>query len=205
MQGAAARNSKSFGQDQLEVTVMQNHIRAGELSRLKDAVSQIFRLSEALAPLKEAGTDGLLSLYGEWQSGSGDPTLSLARRIYDFRRKRERYFPVDLFAEPAWDILLDLYIFRLEGRRATVKSVCIASGVPQTTALRWINLLIEKDLLERTPDEHDSRVRCISLSDSGFHSIRAMLLAALGKSGGTSGDGIQPNARKAAAGGRDDR
>ncbi|NLR72921.1 MarR family transcriptional regulator [Novosphingobium sp. ERN07] len=180
---------------------MQNHIRAGELSRLKDAVSQIFRLSEALAPLKEAGADGLFSLYDDWQSGAGDPTLSFARRIYDFRRKRERYFPADLFAEPAWDILLDLYIFRLEGRRATVKSVCIASGVPQTTALRWINLLIEKELLDRTQDEHDSRVRCISLSDNGYHAVRAMLLAALGKSGGAPGDTAQSGARVAAAGG----
>jgi hypothetical protein len=176
---------------------MQNSIRPGDLSRLKDAVGQIFRLSEALAPLKEAGTDGLLSLYDEWQSGAGDPTLSLARNIYTFRRKRERFFPDGLFAEPAWDILIDLYILKLEGRRATVKSVCIASGVPQTTALRWINLLIEKDMLERSHDEHDNRVRCISLSENGYHAIRAMLLAAIGKSGGTAGQQPQPDARMA--------
>lgn len=108
-----------------------------------------------------------------------DQTLSLATEIYRFRRKRDDFFRDSLFSDPGWDILLELYRLRLEGRRASVKSVCIASGVPPTTALRWINILISKGLLERTNDLRDHRVRWIALSDEGYGTMREFLLSIL--------------------------
>jgi hypothetical protein len=44
---------------------------------------------------------------------------------------REQFFGPDLFADPAWDILLDLYAARLEQQRVAVSSLCIAAAVPQ--------------------------------------------------------------------------
>ncbi len=40
---------------------------------------------------------------------------ALIREAIKLRRLRDSYFPADLFADPAWDILLDLFAARLEG------------------------------------------------------------------------------------------
>src|SRR3546814_2986047 len=46
------------------------------------------------------------------------------RRMLRQRRMREQYFPADLFADPAWDMLLDLYAARLERQPVSVSSLC---------------------------------------------------------------------------------
>ena len=46
-------------------------------------------------------------------------------------------FGEGLFADPAWDIMLDLFAARIEGKDITVSSAGIAACVPPTTALRW--------------------------------------------------------------------
>src|SRR3954449_7806519 len=60
-------------------------------------------------------------------------------RIFQARRARGRYFPEELFAEPAWDMLLDLLRRELTGRRLSASDLCLAAGVPGTMALRWIS------------------------------------------------------------------
>jgi hypothetical protein len=55
-----------------------------------------------------------------------------------FLRLRSQHFVPALFADPAWDILLDLAAARIDGRMVAVSSLCIAAAVPATTALRWI-------------------------------------------------------------------
>jgi hypothetical protein len=64
--------------------------------------------------------------------------LMLAVAQYDARRKRAEFVPSALLAEPAWDILLDLYIRQAQGKRTTVSSACVGAIVPATTALRWL-------------------------------------------------------------------
>ena len=39
----------------------------------------------------------------------------------------------ELFGEPAWDILLDLYIANVENKPVSVSSACIGSAAPPTT------------------------------------------------------------------------
>ena len=76
-----------------------------------------------------------------------------------------RHFDADLFADPAWDILLDLAAARAERQQVSVTSLCIAAGVPATTALRWIGQMVDADLLVRVSDPHDRRRAYIALSD----------------------------------------
>jgi hypothetical protein len=80
-----------------------------------------------------------------------------ARTLYRERRLRARHFAGDLFAEPMWDMLLDLYIADCERRRITVKSVCIGADVPATTALRHLSWLHEQGLVERLSHPRDAR------------------------------------------------
>lgn len=94
------------------------------------------------------------------------PDPRLIQRIIRQRRLRERYFESELFADPAWDILLDLTAARAEHRRVSVTSLCIAAAVPATTALRWIAQMTEMGILIREQDEEDKRRAFIALSDT---------------------------------------
>jgi DNA-binding MarR family transcriptional regulator len=62
-------------------------------------------------------------------------------------------------------MLLDLTAARAEHTRVSVTSLCIASGVPPTTALRWIGQMTEAGLLQRIEDETDRRRAFITLTD----------------------------------------
>lgn len=94
------------------------------------------------------------------------PDPRLIQRIIRQRRLRARYFEAELFADPAWDILLDLTAARAEHRRVSVTSLCIAAAVPATTALRWIQQMTAMGILVRRSDPEDKRRAFIELSDS---------------------------------------
>jgi hypothetical protein len=93
------------------------------------------------------------------------------------RRLRERFFPADLFADPAWDILLDLAAARREGVKVSVSSLCIAANVPTTTGLRWIKAMVDRGLLLREPDPHDARRAFIILSAQADRAMDACMEA----------------------------
>lgn len=93
------------------------------------------------------------------------PNPRMIRRIIRQRQLRARFFDGDLFADPAWDMLLDLTAARAERSRVSVTSLCIASNVPPTTALRWIGQLTDAGLVQRVEDETDRRRAFIALTD----------------------------------------
>lgn len=107
------------------------------------------------------------------------PDPRLVRRIIRQRQLRMRFFDGDLFADPAWDILLDLTAARVEHKRVSVSSLCIASGVPPTTALRWIGQMTDAGLLARVEDDADRRRAFIALTDKAADAM-ARYFAALG-------------------------
>jgi DNA-binding MarR family transcriptional regulator len=88
-----------------------------------------------------------------------------------------------MFADPAWDILLDLTAARGEHVRVSVTSLCIASGVPPTTALRWIGQMVDTGLLERVEDEEDRRRAFIALTEKAADAM-ARYFAEIGKGSG---------------------
>jgi DNA-binding MarR family transcriptional regulator len=77
-------------------------------------------------------------------------------------------FAPELFADPAWDMLLELYALHLEQKRVSVSSLCIAAYVPPTTALRWVAKLEEEGLATRMEDPRDGRRTWIELSAVGI-------------------------------------
>nr|WP_232367435.1 MarR family transcriptional regulator [Altererythrobacter lutimaris] len=106
--------------------------------------------------------------------------LTLARARYDARRKRASVFDnEELFGEPAWDILLDLYIAHAEGKAVSVSSACIGSASPPTTGLRWLGVLQEVGLLEREHDVRDQRRVLVRLSEQGVQRMEAYFRDAL--------------------------
>jgi hypothetical protein len=93
------------------------------------------------------------------------PAIATAKRILDARRRRSAAFPDISFGEPAWDIMLDLFIAREEGQRVSTSSLCSAAGVPMTTALRWVTKMTADGVLVRTADAQDGRRFFFTLSD----------------------------------------
>lgn len=101
-----------------------------------------------------------------WTDVNKQFILTKTIEFYRERRRRERLFSHDLFGEPAWDILLDLFSAHLQNKRISVTSVCIAANVAPTTALRWISELEENYLVERFDSDTDRRVKWVKLTDS---------------------------------------
>jgi DNA-binding MarR family transcriptional regulator len=111
-----------------------------------------------------------------------DPERNLAKigriaaRVYANRRNRTNHLPVDLLGEPGWDILLDLVIQQSRSNTVSVTSAGIASGVPATTALRWIQQLEQEGLIERLPSSIDRRVQYLKLTQCGLKIMMECLL-----------------------------
>lgn len=93
---------------------------------------------------------------------------ALARSEISARGSRGRFFKASLFSDPAWDILLELFDAAHENRQVSVSSVGLTAGIPQTTALRWINALEREGLIDRACDPRDGRRTFLNLSDSGL-------------------------------------
>jgi DNA-binding MarR family transcriptional regulator len=99
------------------------------------------------------------------------------RLLLKARRNRAKFFPGDLFADPAWDMLLELYAAELGQHRLSVSNLCDGAGVPPTTALRWITTLEKHGMLTRSNDPYDGRRVFVRLSSKGVEAIAAYFAA----------------------------
>jgi DNA-binding MarR family transcriptional regulator len=91
-----------------------------------------------------------------------------ARRLLENRRRRIAIFGAQMFAEPAWDMLLLLFLSG-RGRRQTQSSLCELSGASRSTAMRWIEFLAGRGLVRREDHPTDKRHNFVSLTEKGRH------------------------------------
>lgn len=91
-----------------------------------------------------------------------------AASIIRFRKRRNKLFGQDMFGEPSWDMLLDLFAARVEDRRVCVTSLALASGVPITTALRYIENMTRSGLIVRVDDPADGRRKMVALAPATY-------------------------------------
>lgn len=154
-----------------------DHSRASDL-RASTApgaigITELNQLQEQLDQLRAR-------LSADEQAGTGpelDPveSLRLVREILRSRRRRNEVFGDDLFGEPAWDLLLELYAAEITQQRVSVSSACIASAVPPTTALRWIEKLEKEGWIGREGDPLDRRRYWVFLKEQGIVAMRKYL------------------------------
>jgi DNA-binding MarR family transcriptional regulator len=145
------------------------------LQQLSEEVGRIASLLSALSE-DEAAAAAMAGL----ESHDGDPQRLEAgqiRAMIRARRMRDHFFKRDLFADPAWDMLLDLMAARLEKQQVAVSSLCIAAAVPPTTALRWIKALCDQGLFVRVADPEDGRRVFIELSEQAAAALESYLKA----------------------------
>jgi hypothetical protein len=96
----------------------------------------------------------------------------LAKAIWKTRRARSPVFDPEIFGEPAWDMLLDLFQEQVAERQVYIKNACIGADVPTSTGLRWIDTLIERKWIVRQADPNDRRRQTVALSDEGMAKMR---------------------------------
>lgn len=106
--------------------------------------------------------------------------VEVAARLYKFRRNRElrteHAFGAGLFADPAWDMLLDLFIHHARGLDMSISNVCLGSIAPATTALRHLAELERRGIVIRRPHPSDKRVLHVSLSSEALSMMNAILV-----------------------------
>ena len=133
---------------------------SGRLQQLSDEVSKIAATLSRLSSGPQQASNGTTELTGKVPAVSADVVKSVLKA----RRLRDRYFDAELFADPAWVILLELLHAEVSQFRVSVSSLCVAAHVPATTALRWIVTMTDSGLLRRRQDPSDARRVFIELT-----------------------------------------
>jgi hypothetical protein len=146
-----------------------------EVARIADTLARMTRGEEAPPRANGALRSPGLDYRGPDGEDEVRVTSAELRAVLRARRMRAQFFDGALFADPAWDMLLDLFAADLERRRVSVSSLCIAAAVPPTTALRWIGTLHDAGLFERQPDPADRRRAYIALSAKGLEGMRGYI------------------------------
>ncbi len=83
-----------------------------------------------------------------------------------------------LFADSCWIMCLDIYICDLKDKRVTVSAIAHSSGIPMTTAMRYINVMAEQGLIVKTPNPADNRMIFVSASLDCRKKIETLLSSA---------------------------
>ena len=134
---------------------------------------------KASAPCGDAGLeskqpsalDGLKTMLSEGHLGqfqiNEDHILSLLLA----RRARDDLLGKDLFSDPAWDLLLELYAAKLAGRAMTLHELVLATETPPSTAARWLSALNERGLTTSAADPADQGRILVSLSAEGLSKL----------------------------------
>jgi len=132
----------------------------------------------------------LLAIEAEKKATASDPrgsdttgvtintAVNKAMDLIEITKRRSRLvLAANLFADPAWFILLDLFVRQHQGLKTSVSSACHASFSPVTTALRHIAILTERNIIRRQYDPVDQRRVYLELTDETNEEIQRVLLS----------------------------
>ncbi|AQA00636.1 DNA repair protein RadC [Sphingopyxis sp. QXT-31] len=83
----------------------------------------------------------------------------------------------ELFGDPAWEMLVDLFIHECERKPISVTSLCVTPSIPMSSAIRLCQKLCDANLIRRKPDLYDGRRVFVELNPDVSHRLRAYFLA----------------------------
>jgi DNA-binding MarR family transcriptional regulator len=104
------------------------------------------------------------------------------------RRKRANLFAPELFSDPAWDLLLVLFLARLRQQRMTAWQLTRETGVSETTALRWLDALGRHDLVRRRSGPPGNTSVLVELTPRGTAAMQQWLEEWVEAQSGPAGD-----------------
>lgn len=178
---AVGRVLAEIGNRRVREMTEDDRLNLLHLSRqVEEIAGKLDHLSHHRNPRAEGGADRLSDTVSGFSGPTPNPMLNykrdaqsadvpapdphFVRKVIAARQARAKFFDADLFADPAWDMLLDLTAAEGEDERVSVTSLCIAAAVPATTGLRWIKQLVDCGVFERVCDPNDKRRAFIGLS-----------------------------------------
>lgn len=142
-------------------------------ARLRQLSDEVSRIAATLSRLSAGpGTAVVKPAAQSELEPTADVPEETVRSVIRARRLRGRYFADHLFADPAWDMLLDLFQAEIAQLRVPVSSLCIAAAVPATTALRWLKTMVQEGLFVRRADPHDGRRVFVELAPVASDGMR---------------------------------
>lgn len=118
---------------------------AAAVAIVHEAIARVAALADSVTP-----------------DASGVSLRAVAERLYSERRRRSEYFPPGLFGEPAWDLLLALFIAHEDGRELDLADAYRAAEVEPGAGPALLRRLEEDGLVARSRrqgDEVHQRVR----------------------------------------------
>jgi DNA-binding MarR family transcriptional regulator len=126
--------------------------------------------------MKDAMTHVRQTLEGERAPPRRSSDLaSFAEGMQRIRMRRNDILNVDIFRDPSWDMLLELYVAHVRGEKTCVSALCCVAGAPPTTAFRHIERLHRLGLISRHPDPRDHRRTFVALNPDLAPQIEAIL------------------------------
>jgi DNA-binding MarR family transcriptional regulator len=141
-------------------------------TRLRQLSDEVSRIAATLARLSTGPGQPARIQEAPPSKDVPDVSVDTVRAVIRARRLRSRFFDEELFADPAWDMLLDLLQAELAQLRVPVSSLCIAAAVPATTALRWLKTMTTQGLFVRRADPHDGRRVFVELDPKASLALR---------------------------------
>jgi len=139
-------------------------------------------IGELTERLKSLEFEGRASAAQASPPGFADEKLAtIATSISRARRRRAKCFDASLFSEPAWDMLLELFVARIRGKSISASGLCRTAGVSEATGCRWIDMLEADGLVRSCPLSERGAPRLVEISDSGFGSMRQYVLEGVTK------------------------
>lgn len=105
----------------------------------------------------------------EEPAGMTDPEalVAKARRHLRDRELRKQFLSRATFGEPAWEMLLVLYIQQFSDKRLTIGRLADLVDTPLSTAQRWIAYLQKERLIDKEGHPADRRMAYVTLLDKG--------------------------------------
>lgn len=83
-----------------------------------------------------------------------------------------------LFTDSCWNMCLDIYLCGLKDQQVTVSAIAHSSGIPMTTAMRYINVMVEQGLLQKSSNPADHRMVFVAVSQECQAKIEKLLFSA---------------------------
>src|SRR5207244_3498273 len=97
--------------------------------RLRQLSDEVSRIASTLARLSTGPSPSPRPVEATPATNLPQLSAETIRAVIRARRLRSRYFPEELFADPAWDMLLDLLQAEISQLRVPVARLCIAAAV----------------------------------------------------------------------------
>lgn len=139
-----------------------------EIAALESLLSQGLEQVHAVKRIASSDKSKSEKVVTTHESVNDEELIIQAEKLLKWSRLKAEHLNMGtgLFSDSCWDMCLDIYICDLKGEQITVSSVAHSSGIPMTTAMRYINVMSEEGLLEKTPNPSDNRMIFVSTSST---------------------------------------